>query len=144
MMYRIRGIKDFISFKNEECTCFGSLRLGEEKFLANQKTYNIAKSPINNPNKIMNQEHCFFKKGFKKSLKKHFTPLFHQEKTEKTIDVNGSPCELNKYGSMDRQKEFRAVFDQQNNLNNFNQKTYTVHEEHLDSYYSVPNTKLPQ
>jgi hypothetical protein len=118
-MYRLRGIKDLISFKNEECSCFGAIRQGEEKFLANQKTYNIANSPIHNPAKIMSKEHSFFKKGVKKSLKRHFTPIFHQEKTGRTMDANGSPCELNTHGSMHGQKEFRGLFSQQNKLDNF-------------------------
>jgi hypothetical protein len=50
MMYRIRGIKDFISQKNEECTCFGSMLQVEDKYLVNQKTYKIANSSVNNPN----------------------------------------------------------------------------------------------
>jgi hypothetical protein len=50
----------------------------------------------------MVKEQSFFKKGFKKSLKKHFTPLIHQRKTSGPIDINGNPSELKASHPTDR------------------------------------------
>jgi hypothetical protein len=103
-MYRIRGIKDLLSFKNEECSCFGGVRQGKEQFLAKQKSINIASSPIHNTTNLMKKDDCFFKKSFKKSLKRHFTPIFHQEYAGRVMDGNKIPCEIGTHESNNRQK----------------------------------------
>ncbi len=69
----------------------------------------MVRSPIHNTCNITKKDDCFFKKSFKKSLKKHFTPIFNQNYAGRAMDGNITPYEKVSYESNNRQTDGRGL-----------------------------------